>query len=124
MSIRLYIAEDTDHVRRMLVDILGLHGFEVVGSAGTGEQTVEELEDTDPDVVVMDLKLPGIDGLETAKRIREIRPGQQIVLYSAYVDADVERRAREAGVAVCVPKLSGVEALAREISAVAVDLGR
>src|ERR687892_10511 len=100
MSIRLYIAEDTDHVRRMLVDILGLHGFEVV---------------------VMDLKLPGIDGLETAKRIREIRPGQQIVLYSAYVDADVERRAREAGVAVCVPKLSGVEALAREISAVAVD---
>src|SRR5919106_1318957 len=81
-------------------------------------------EDADPDVVVMDLKLPGIDGLETATRVRELRPGQQIILYSAYVDADVERRAREAGVAVCVPKLSGVEALAREISAVAVDLGR
>lgn len=124
MSIRLYIAEDTDHVRTMLVDILGLHGFEIVGAAGTGEQAVEEVDGADPDVVVMDLKLPGMDGLETARRIRDLRPAQQVILYSAYVDAEVERKAREAGVAVCVPKLSGVEALAREISAVAVDLGR
>ena len=124
MSIRLYIAEDTDHVRSMLVDILGLHGFEIVGAVSTGEQAVDEVETADPDVVVIDLKLPGIDGLETARRIRELRSGQQIILYSAYVDAEVERMAKEAGVAVCVPKLSGVEALAREISAVAVDLGR
>jgi DNA-binding NarL/FixJ family response regulator len=124
MSVRLYIAEDTDHVRSMLVDILGLHGFEVVGAVSTGEQAVDEVETADPDVVVIDLKLPGMDGLETARRIRGLRSGQQIILYSAYVDADVERLAKEAGVAVCVPKLSGVEALAREISAVAVDLGR
>jgi DNA-binding NarL/FixJ family response regulator len=124
VSIGLYIAEDTDHVRTMLVDILGLHGFDIVGSASSGEQTVEEVERADPDVVVMDLKLPGIDGVETAKRIRDLRPGQQIILYSAYIDEEVERKARDAGVAVCVPKLSGVEALAREISAVAVDLGR
>ena len=123
MSIRLYIAEDTDHVRTMLVDILGLHGFEVVGASGSGEQAVTEVEEADPDVVVMDLKLTGMDGLETARRIRDLRPGQQIILYSAYVDVAVERMARDAGVAVCVPKLSGVEALAREISAVAVDLG-
>jgi two-component system, response regulator PdtaR len=124
MSVRLYIAEDTDHVRSMLVDILGLHGFEVVGAVSSGEQAVDEVETADPDVVVIDLKLSGIDGLETARRIRELRSGQQIILYSAYVDADVERMAKEAGIAVCVPKLSGVEALAREISAVAVDLGR
>lgn len=124
MSVRLYIAEDTDHVRSMLVDILGLHGFEIVGAVSTGEQAVDDVETADPDVVVIDLKLPGMDGLETARRIRDLRSGQQIILYSAYVDADVERKAKEAGVAVCVPKLSGVEALAREISAVAVDLGR
>lgn len=124
MSVRLYIAEDTDHVRTMLVDILGLHGFEVVGAVSSGEQAIDEVETADPDVVVIDLKLSGIDGLETARRIRELRSGQQIILYSAYVDADVERMAKEAGIAVCVPKLSGVEALAREISAVAVDLGR
>lgn len=123
MSIRLYIAEDTEHVRRMLVDILGLHGFQIVGDAASGEEAVDEVAEADPDVVVVDLKLPGIDGLETARRLRDARPDQQIILYSAYVDADVERMAKESGVAVCVPKLSGVEALAREISAVAVDLG-
>lgn len=123
MSIRLYIAEDTDHVRSMLVDILGLHGFDIVGDAASGEVAVAEIVEADPDVVVMDLKMPGMNGLETARRMREVRPDQQIILYSAYVDPDVERRAKEAGVAVCVPKLAGVEALAREISAVAVDLG-
>jgi DNA-binding NarL/FixJ family response regulator len=124
MSVRLFIAEDTEHVRKMLVDILGLHGFEIVGEASSGEQAVREVGAADPDVVVMDLRLPGIDGLRTARQIREERSDQQVIIYSAYIDADVERRAKEAGVAVCVPKLSGVEALAREITAVAMDLGR
>ncbi len=123
MSVSLYIAEDTDHVRKMLVDILGLHGFEIVGDAASGEEALSEIPASDPDVVVMDLKLPGMDGLETARRLRQERPDQQVVLYSAYIDADVEVRAKAAGVAVCVPKLSGVEALAREITAVAMDLG-
>jgi DNA-binding NarL/FixJ family response regulator len=124
MSVRLFIAEDTEHVRKMLVDILGLHGFEIVGEASSGEEAVREVGAADPDVVVMDLRLPGIDGLQTARQIREERSDQQVIIYSAYIDADVERRAKEAGVAVCVPKLSGVEALAREITAVAMDLGR
>jgi DNA-binding NarL/FixJ family response regulator len=124
MSVRLFIAEDTEHVRKMLVDILGLHGFEVVGEAASGEETVQQVAEADPDVVVMDLRMSGLDGLQTARKIREARPDQQVIIYSAYVDADLEIRAKEAGVAVCVPKMSGVEALAREISAVAMDLGR
>jgi DNA-binding NarL/FixJ family response regulator len=124
MSVRLFIAEDTEHVRKMLVDILGLHGFEIVGEAASGEETVQQVAEADPDVVVMDLRMSGLDGLQTARKIRETRPDQQVIIYSAYVDADLEIRAKEAGVAVCVPKMSGVEALAREISAVAMDLGR
>jgi DNA-binding NarL/FixJ family response regulator len=124
MSVRLFVAEDTEHVRKMLVDILGLHGFEIVGQASSGEETVLRAAKVDPDVVVMDLKMPGMDGLEAAQRLREVRPNQQIVLYSAFLDDDVSERAREAGVAVCVPKLAGVEALAREITAVAMALGK
>ena len=123
MSIRLLIVDDTEHVRTMLVDILGLHGFEVAGEAANGLDAVRQAMAVDPDVVVMDLKMPEMDGLEATRHIREGRPDQQVILYSAYIDEDVEERAREAGVLVCIPKMSGVEALAREISAVALDLG-
>jgi DNA-binding NarL/FixJ family response regulator len=123
VTVKLLIVDDTDHVRRMLVDILSLHGFDIVGEAESGDEAVTKALGHDPDVVVMDLKMPGTDGIEAARQIRNERPDMQVILYSAYVDADVEERARQVGVAVCVPKLSGVEALAREISALAMDLG-
>ena len=123
MTVRLLIADDTEHVRRMLVDILALHGFEIVAEAENGHQAITRATETEPDVVVIDLKMPGTDGIEAARQIREERPDQQVILYSAFIDEDVEARARDVGVAVCIPKLEGVEALAREISALAMDLG-
>ena len=123
MTVSLLVVDDTEHVRKMLVDILSLHGFEIAGQASDGEQAVARASEMDPDVIVMDLKMPGTDGIEAARRIREGRPDQQVIVYSAYLDDEVEARARDAGIAVCIPKLSGVEALATEISALAMDLG-
>jgi DNA-binding NarL/FixJ family response regulator len=119
----LLVADDTLHVRQMLVDILDLHGFQIVGEAGDGDEAVARTAETDPDVVVMDLKMPRTDGLEAARRIRDGRRDQKVILYSAYLDEDVRRQAEEIGVATCVSKGEGVEALAREISALVMDLG-
>ncbi|HJV03949.1 MAG TPA: response regulator transcription factor [Actinomycetota bacterium] len=124
MTVRLLIADDTLHVRKMLVDILDLHGFEIVGEAADGDEAVVRTAETDPDVVVMDLKMPRTDGLEAARRIREGRDDQKVILYSAYLDDDVRRQAQAIGVDTCVSKGQGIEALAREISALVMDIGR
>lgn len=124
MSVRLLVVDDTLHVRQMLVDILDLHGFEIVGEAADGDEAVARTAETDPDVVVMDLKMPRTDGLEAARRIRDRRQDQKVILYSAYLDDGVRREAEAIGVATCVSKGQGVEALAREISALVMDLGR
>jgi DNA-binding NarL/FixJ family response regulator len=117
MTVRVLIAEDTEHVRQLLVDILGFHGFEVVAEARNGEEALRRVEETDPDVVVIGQGLLGIDAIEATKRIHDWTPEPQVILYAACVDGDIESRAREAGVAACISRRSGVETLAREITA-------
>jgi DNA-binding NarL/FixJ family response regulator len=118
MSVRVLIAEDTEHVRRLLVDILDFHGFEVVAEARNGREALLRVEETDPDVVVMGQDLQGIDALEATKRLHDRGPAPQVILYTACVDGEIERQAKEAGVAACISRKSGVEALAREIAAI------
>jgi DNA-binding NarL/FixJ family response regulator len=117
------IVEDTDHVRDMLRSLMELQGFEVAGEASTGAEVLALVGTTPSDVVVMDYRLPDINGLEATRRLRAEHPDKPVILYSAYADATLEERAREAGVAAVVPKVAGVEALAREIAAVALTLG-
>jgi CheY-like chemotaxis protein len=114
-GIRVLVVDDTEHVRVVVADMLRLDGFDVVGTADSGEQALALATTTDPHVVVMDLRMPGIDGLEATRQLRAARPGQQVVLYTAYVDAEVERAAREAGAALCLGKVEGLPRLEREL---------
>jgi two-component system invasion response regulator UvrY len=124
MSVRLMITENTEHIRRMLVDILAFHGFDIVAEATTGEEALQCVDESTPDVVVMGHDLGGIDGVEATRRIRSHGLSPQVILYSACVDGDTERRAKSAGAATCISRKSGVEALAREITAITLGLER
>lgn len=121
-AIRVLVVDDTDHVRKMLTTMLAVDGFEVVGGAADGLSAIAAVADEDPDVVVIDYKMPSMDGLEAARRIREQRPSQHVILYTAFVDEDVERAAAEIGVAVCVGKVEGIASLEQEIRRLAQGL--
>lgn len=115
-AIRVMVVDDTAHVLRMLSAMLSLDGFEVVSEAAGGAAAIDAVEAADPDVVVMDYRMPVMDGLTAASRIRARRPSQIIVLYTAFIDEELERRANEVGVSLCIGKVEGLASLEREIS--------
>ena len=122
MAIRVMVVDDTQHVREMLATMLELDGFDVVSKAAGGADAVDEVEASEPNVIVMDYKMPRMDGLEATRRIRELAPGIPVILYTAYLDADLEARAKEAGVALCVGKVEGLEQLEKLISEMCIEL--
>lgn len=113
--IRVFVIEDTPEMRRLLEQILTLDDFQVVGSAANGAAALPEMSSADPDVVVVDYNMPGLDGLLTARLIKEERPDQPIILYTAYLDADLEAKAARAGISLCVEKADGILTLERDI---------
>jgi two-component system response regulator DesR len=124
VSAKVVVVDDTAHVRAMLVVMLEIDGFKVAGQAGSGAQAITIVDEHDPDVVIMDYQMPGMDGLEAARRIRARRSDQPIILYTAYLDSEIERRAREAGVALCVGKVEGLPQLERHISELTRQISR
>ena len=115
-TIRVMVVDDTDHVRRMLTSMLSLDGFEVVGEVASGPAAIEAVAAADPDIVVIDYKMPGMDGLDTARGIRRQRQDQVMILYTAYIDQALEKAAAEAGISLCIGKVDGLASLEREIN--------
>ena len=121
-AVRVFVIDDTDHVRHLLVQMLELSGFDIVGEAASGEEAMDLLPKANPQVVVVDYKMPGMDGLSTTRAIKRNRPDQAIILYTAYLDAELQRDAIAAGVSMCVGKVEGLATLERDIRRLAGDL--
>jgi DNA-binding NarL/FixJ family response regulator len=106
MPVRVLIVDDQEPFRtaaRLVVE--ATDGFEVVGEAETGEESVDMALDQDPDLVLMDVNLPGINGLEATRRIldRQTRP-VVVLLLSTYEEDEYAPRASECGAAAYIPK--------------------
>jgi CheY-like chemotaxis protein len=78
--------------------------FAVTGEAANGEEALAALDNADPEVIVLDQMMPGMTGLETARRILERRPGQRILLFSAYLSDEIREEAAAVGVTDCLAK--------------------
>jgi DNA-binding NarL/FixJ family response regulator len=106
MMVRVLIVDDQEPFRlaaRMVVD--ATDGFEVVGEAETGEASVEMARELSPDLVLMDVNLPGINGLDATRQILAERADPVIVLLlSTYEEEEYAPRAAECGAAAYIPK--------------------
>jgi len=95
-SLRVVVAEDEALIRLDLVEMLTESGYEVVGQAGDGEAAIEITEKEKPDLVVMDVKMPKLDGISAAERIANQRIAPVVIL-TAFSQRDLVERARDAG---------------------------
>jgi response regulator NasT len=93
---RVVIAEDEALIRLDLAEMLAEDGYDVVGEAGDGERAVELAEELRPDLVVLDVKMPKLDGISAAQRIAEQRIAPVVIL-TAFSQRDLVERARDAG---------------------------
>jgi len=104
MPVRVLIVDDQEPFRmaaRMVVE--ATDGFEVVGEAETGEDGVRRAGELQPDLVLMDVNLPGINGIEATRRILA-EGGAVVFLLSTYEEDEYAPRAAECGAAAYVPK--------------------
>jgi len=107
MTVRVLIVDDQEPFReasRLVVELTD--GFDVVGEAETGESGVDMAHELRPDLVLMDVNLPGIDGTEATRRILADLPGTVVFLVSTYEPAEYEPKAAECGASAYIPKSS------------------
>jgi CheY-like chemotaxis protein len=106
VGIETMIVDDQADVRQLIRVVIELanRGLSVSAEAGSGPEALEQLEHHEPTVVVLDEMMPEMSGLETVAAIRERRPDQPIILFSAFLDRRLREQAEAAGVSACVPK--------------------
>lgn len=120
MTLRVLLADDHRIVREGLRALIErLPGVEVVGEARDGREAVEAAARTDPDVVVMDLAMPSMNGLEATRRIVAARSGVRVLCLSMLADRDAVLAALDAGASGFLPKECAPDELERALRAVA-----
>jgi DNA-binding NarL/FixJ family response regulator len=110
MTLRVLVVDDHPAFRRALTSALRLvKDVEVAGEAGGGMAAAEQADVLGPDLVLMDLSMPDLNGIEAMRRIHAKQPGIPVVILTAHADAGIEREARQAGASGFLPKGTPLE---------------
>ena len=121
-NIRVLIVDDVERVRQDLCTYLTLTGkIQIVGEARNGREAVRLAEVLRPEVILMDLEMPVMDGYESARQVKVHSPSCRVIALSIHAGEAEQRRAREAGMEELVAKGAPLEALLRAIGAGTTD---
>jgi DNA-binding NarL/FixJ family response regulator len=110
--LRILVVDDHPAFRRALTSALRMvKDIEVAGEAGGGVEATRQAVESDADLVLMDLSMPDLNGIEAMRRIHESKPDLPVVILTAHADPGVEREAREAGASGFLAKGTALEEL-------------
>jgi DNA-binding NarL/FixJ family response regulator len=115
MSIRVMVADDHPVVRQGLKFMLAREGFAVVAEAADGRDALRQSEGTHPEVVVLDLAMPGLNGIDTAREIMRISPGTKTIILTQHTEEPYILEALRAGVHGYVLKSQAVSDMIQAI---------
>ena len=116
MSISIAIVEDLDVVRNGLKDFISLStDFIVIGSFKTGEEALDHLPEIKPDIVIMDINLPGMNGIECIRQVKDKSPATQFMMFTVYENDDKVFEALKAGASGYLLKNTGLLQIAESV---------
>ena len=117
---RVVVADDSPSLRTLLTTLLSLEpGFEVAGVAADGAEAVEIVLRVRPDLLLLDLAMPRVDGLQVIEQLKDQLPELRIVVFSGYTSSELEQAARDRGAAAYVRKGRPPEDLIEALDSVA-----
>ena len=109
MPVRILVVEDSETTRRMIRAVLQTRDWTICGEAENGLAGVAEFQKLRPDVVVLDLTMPGINGIEAAHRMSHLDPNVPLILFTLCEVEELRGAAREAGIYATVSKHSALD---------------
>ncbi|MCH8478526.1 MAG: response regulator [Wenzhouxiangella sp.] len=116
----ILIVEDHDLVRTGLKNILSAEpGFKIIGETSTGEEAIRLARDLEPDVILMDVELPGLSGLETTERILKVQSRVRVVVLTAHSEPPLPARLLDIGASGYLTKACSARELVNAVKAVA-----
>jgi DNA-binding NarL/FixJ family response regulator len=101
---RLVLVDDDSALRLALHELLVDAGYDVVGEAGDGAAGLAVICEARPDVVLLDLRMPGMGGVEVARQLRELSPNVRVIMFSAYADLGLQSILSDLGVSAYLIK--------------------